>query len=107
MIGGNSYARRWRWWRSTIPTSPRSTDLKKKDGVRALVMAVPVRSAAPLEFGVPAPLFQFFTPQRGFPQQKPPYDVTPDGQRFIVSAVVRRTEPSLYVLLNWPALAGR
>jgi len=38
------------------------------------------------------------------PSQTPPYDATADGQRFIVSAVVRRTDPSIHVLLNWPAL---
>ncbi len=69
--------------------------------------AVPVRSVQPLEFGPPTPLFQVFTSQRGIPGQKPPDDVTPDGQRFIVSAVVRRTDSSLHVLLNWPALMAK
>jgi len=68
------------------------------------LMAVPVRSTQPLEFGQPAPLFQFISPNRGVPAGKPPYDVTPDGQRFIVSSIVRRNDPSIQVLLNWPAL---
>jgi Tol biopolymer transport system component len=68
------------------------------------LMAVPVRAAQPIEFGRPAALFQFYSPVRGIPAGKPPYDVMPDGQRFIVSSVVRRTDPSLHVLLNWPAL---
>ena len=68
------------------------------------LMAVPIRSAQPIEFGPPAALFRFFTQRRGIPAGDPPYDVTPDGQRFIVSAVVRRTDPSINVLLNWPAL---
>jgi Tol biopolymer transport system component len=67
--------------------------------------AVPVRSAQPIEFGAPAALFQFFSlTQRGIPAQTPSYDVTADGQRFIVSSVVRRTDPSINVLLNWPSL---
>jgi Tol biopolymer transport system component len=70
------------------------------------LMAVPVRSAHPVEFGPPAALFRFDTQRRGIPAGRPPYDVTPDGQRFIVSAVVRRTDPSINVLLNWPALVA-
>ena len=66
------------------------------------MMGVPVIRTTPIEFGKPAALFQFFTNQG--PSTAPPYDVTADGQRFIVSAVVRRTDPSIQVLLNWPAL---
>lgn len=68
------------------------------------LMAVPVRPTRPIEFGRPEPLFQFYSPIRGIPAGKPPYDVMPDGQRFIVSSLARRTDPSLHVLLNWPAL---
>ena len=66
------------------------------------MMAVPVIATTPIEFGRPAALFQFFN-NRG-PSTAPPYDVTADGQRFIVSAIVRRNDPSIQVLLNWPAL---
>ena len=48
-------------------------------------------------------LFRFVDPQQG-PSARPNYDVTSDGQRFIVSSIERRTDPSLHVLLNWPAL---
>jgi Tol biopolymer transport system component len=68
------------------------------------LMAVPVRSTQPLEFGPPKALFQVFTSQIGAPAQIPPFDVTPDGQRFIVSVVVRRDDPSVHLLLNWPAM---
>jgi len=69
------------------------------------LMAVSVRASQPIEFSKPAPLFQFFTSlNQGIPVQTPSYDVTADGQRFIVSAVVRRTDPSVNVLLNWPRL---
>lgn len=67
-------------------------------------MAVPIRSRQPLEFGQPTALFQFATPSRGLPGGKPAYDVAADGQRFIVNAVVRQSDSSLHVLLNWPAL---
>ena len=59
-----------------------------------------------MEFGRPAALFKFFSSQRGVPTQKPQYDVTADGQRFIVSAVPRRNDPSIQVLLNWPRPDG-
>lgn len=68
------------------------------------LIAVPVRSTKPMEFGPPTALFQAFTSQIGTTAQIPPFDVTPDGQRFIVSAVVRRDDPSVHVLLNWPAM---
>ena len=32
------------------------------------------------------------------------FDVASDGQRFVVVAVVRQTDPSLYALINWPLL---
>jgi len=34
----------------------------------------------------------------------PNTDVTADDQRFIVSSVPRRSDPSIQLLLNWPAL---
>ena len=66
-------------------------------------MAVPVRLGQPIEFGTPIALFRFVDPQPG-PGQRPNFDVTADGQRFIVSSIERRTDPSLHVLVNWPAL---
>ena len=68
------------------------------------LMAVPVRSMHPLEFGPPVKLFQFASPGRGRAAGKAPYDVTTDRQRFIIDTVVRQSDPSLQVLLNWPAL---
>jgi Tol biopolymer transport system component len=70
------------------------------------LMAVPIRSTQPLEFGQPAALFRFASAGRGLPAGKPPYDVAADGQRFIVNAVVRQNDPSQHVLLNWPALTA-
>ena len=67
------------------------------------VMALPVRLGPSIEFGTPVALFRFVDPQPG-PSMRPNYDVTADGQRFIVSSIERRTDPSLDVLVNWPAL---
>jgi len=68
------------------------------------LMSVRVRSSKPLEFEPPVALFQFFSVERGVAANTPPYDVTADGEQFIVAAVTRRAEPSINVLLNWPAL---
>jgi len=69
------------------------------------LMAVPTTGTGQsIEFRAPVPLFKFFSSQRGSPTQKPQYDVSADGQRFIVSAVSRRNDPSIQVVLNWPAL---
>jgi Tol biopolymer transport system component len=70
------------------------------------VMATPVRFGRPIEFGASVALFRFVDPQQ-LPSQRPNYDVTADGQRFIVSSIERRTDPSMHVLLNWPALLER
>lgn len=73
-------------------------------------MAVPVSadsdSQGTIQFGRPVPLFRFLAPNTGIPAGKQPYDATADGQRFIVSAVVRQADPVLHVLLNWPALVA-
>ena len=67
--------------------------------------AVPVRAGEPPECGAPVALFQFNTVSQGsVPRLLPEYDVTSDGQRSIVSVVVRRNDASIHVLLNWPAL---
>jgi Tol biopolymer transport system component len=67
------------------------------------VTATPVRPGRPIEFGAPVPLFRFVDPQQ-LPTQRPNYNVTADGQRFIVSSIERRTDPSMHVLVNWPTL---
>ena len=33
-----------------------------------------------------------------------PYEVTPNGQRFLVRSTTRQAGPSLTVIVNWPAL---
>jgi len=57
-------------------------------------MATPVRLGPRIEFGAPVALFRFVDPQQG-PSMRPGYDVTAGGQRFIVSSIERRTDPSL------------
>jgi hypothetical protein len=66
------------------------------------LMAAPVRSGESLEVGAPFSLFDF---RPGILQDSiAPYDVTADGQRFLINAVVE-TEPNapLTVVINWAA----
>ena len=68
-------------------------------------MAVPVtpRSGA-FEAGAPQPLFEVGRN----PTPGTQYDVTADGQRFIVSVPARAEGASpLTLVLNWPALLQR
>ena len=62
------------------------------------MMAVPIRTAATIEAGVPVPLFE----ARAKSQPGWAYDVTPDGQKFIVvSRVSEREVPPFAVIVNW------
>jgi eukaryotic-like serine/threonine-protein kinase len=65
------------------------------------LMAVDVKLGATFEMGTPKPLFQtqvssFETPNR--------YDVSADGQRFLINSAVQETSRApLVVILNWAA----
>jgi Tol biopolymer transport system component len=73
--------------------------------VNGRLMAVPVTlGAASLEAGAPQPLFDV----RAITTPGIQYDVTADGQKFIVSVPVGEEGGSpLTLVLNWPALLGR
>jgi Tol biopolymer transport system component len=68
------------------------------------IVAVPVTADKTLEIGKPTPLFDTSLPfptvigSPGFP-----YDVTPDGQRFLVSAPPDSASAPIIVVLNWAA----
>ena len=65
------------------------------------MMAVPIKSGAVLEPGVPRSLFQ-----TGFAAftRTIQFDVTPDGQRFLILFPMAKKASSLItVVLNWPA----
>jgi len=69
------------------------------------LMAVPVRSGSSFQFGVPVPLFKTKTVggasyNSGYSAQ---YDVTPDGQRFLLNTEADATATPLTVVLNWTA----
>ncbi len=63
-------------------------------------MSVPIQIGATLEPGLPVPLFE--TRARNQPGSR--YDVTADGQRFlIVTRVLEREVPPIAVVVNWMA----
>ena len=71
------------------------------------LMAVSVRGDASLEAGQPTVLFQtrIFESGAFVYSDKQQYDVTPDGQRFLINAPLEgSTSPPLTVVMNW--LAG-
>lgn len=62
------------------------------------LMAVPIRPGAVIDFGAPQFLFEAKLQSAvGWP-----YDVTPDGQKFILLTVETREHNP--IILNWPAL---
>jgi eukaryotic-like serine/threonine-protein kinase len=71
------------------------------------LMAVPVtRVGDNLTFGKPEALFQgpFQVTGNGVGR---PYDVTSDGQKFIVNAVVETTPQPMTIITNWTSLAKK
>ena len=67
-------------------------------------MAVPVRLATSFEAGPPVVLFQTHMRQPISAQDLFSYDVTADGQRFLVNTKVEEPNAApLSVILNWSA----
>jgi len=67
------------------------------------LMTVSTTIGAEFDSAKPQALFDMNVPDLGFPFLKR-YDVTPDGQRFIVQELTTVRSPSLTVIMNWPAL---
>jgi hypothetical protein len=69
------------------------------------LMAVDAKLQPALELGTPRPLFKANVMDiiQGLVS---PYDVTPDGQRFLLN-VPAADPPSLTLVQNWPALSIR
>jgi len=66
-------------------------------------MSVSVDTAPELKLGVPKPLFQTTLMNLPLPAQRR-FNVSPDGQRFIMSIPVPgSTVPPVTVSINWPS----
>ena len=67
------------------------------------IWAVEIKRNQLLEPGTPKPLFELHS--RFWRPDEYDYDVSADGQRFLVNSIVESGEsPSVYLIVNWPAL---
>ena len=72
------------------------------------VMAVPVTTGEKFESGNPVALFQATPRQPITNAELFVYDVSRDGQRFLINTPVKQTEATpMSVILNWPAKVGK
>jgi Tol biopolymer transport system component len=71
------------------------------------VYAVPAKLSAKPEFGPATPLFTISTEARAAIHSALGFDVSPDGQRFLIPAVTSQDGPSLVVMQNWEAALPR
>jgi len=68
-----------------------------------MLMSVDLKTGS-FDASVPRPLFQTRTPRVDFPGFHSLYDVTPDGQRFlVVSEPEGRSSPPITIVLDWTA----
>jgi eukaryotic-like serine/threonine-protein kinase len=90
---------------SRVSTSGGEYPVWSRDGkelffiTRDKLMSLPVRSSPSFEAGTPVALFDV-------PEDIFGFDVSPDGQRFIVTLAVQKTPP-LSLVLNWTAALRR
>jgi len=73
-------------------------------------MAVPINPTQGMKAGIPRPLFSPGPVFKGLIglASEPSYDLTPDGQTFLVNRILEDPVPApITVILNWPALARR
>jgi len=67
------------------------------------VFAVPVKLSSKPEFGPATPLFTISTEARAAIHVTPGFDVSLDGQRFLIPVVSSQDGPSIVVMQNWEA----
>ena len=67
------------------------------------VYAVPAKLTPKPEFGAATPLFSISTEARAAIHSVPGFDVSPDGQRFLIPVVTSQEGPTLVVMQNWEA----
>jgi Tol biopolymer transport system component len=73
-------------------------------GFDGRVQAVPVKLSKKPEFGPATPLFTISTEARAAIHSVVGFDVSADGQRFVIPTVSSAEGPSLVVVQNWEAL---
>jgi Tol biopolymer transport system component len=73
-------------------------------GFDGRVQAVPVKLSPKREFGPATPLFTISTEARAAIHSVVGFDVSADGQRFVIPIVTSAEGPSIVVVQNWEAL---
>jgi serine/threonine protein kinase/Tol biopolymer transport system component len=63
------------------------------------LMAVPIKTSNAFDAGTPVPLFRVATHRKEY--EVAPYDVAPDGQRFIVNSLTGAPALPINVVINW------
>jgi len=93
-------------WRKTISTESGWAPVWSADGRELFylqgnrLMVVPITTEPVFSFGLPRMLFeQEFAAGDGY--SPAPYDISPDGERFVFRRVSRELPGSLYMKLNW------
>lgn len=76
-------------------------------GFDGRVQAVSVKLSPKPEFGTATPLFTISTEARAAIHSLVGFDVSADGQRFVIPAVTSAEGPSIVVIQNWEALLPR
>ena len=76
-------------------------------GFDGRVNAVPVKLSATPEFRSPVPLFSISTDARAAIHTLVGFDVSPDGQRFVIPVVTSPDAPKLVVVQDWEAMLPR
>ena len=65
-------------------------------------MAVSVKTRTPFAFSEPAPLFETHAHEPITAEEFFTYDVSADGQRFLINANAEQTDPRpVDIILNW------
>src|SRR5262245_20380738 len=94
------------------PAQARKPDTSKaRDGkelfyldLQGRVQSIPVRLSPKPEFGAATPLFTITTEARAAIHSILGFDVSADGNRFVIPVVTSPERPSLVVIHNWEAL---
>lgn len=72
-------------------------------GFDGKVYAIPVKPGPTPDFGPPEALFEISTEARAAVHSIMRFDVTPDGQRFLIPVITGGERPSIVVVQNWEA----
>jgi Tol biopolymer transport system component len=71
------------------------------------IMAAPVATGANFDAGTPVALFQANPRELVATSEQLSYDVTPDGQKFLINSQLKTAMTPMSVVMNWSAKVGK